>query len=105
MPVLIIPEKCEMDLFERDDYYEPQIAKCRELKSRAARAAVGATPSDQDPTFHYRRKIANFCETACRLFNDIENLPDNAELTEVRTLLDTTGRKLRAAVMAATEPT
>lgn len=64
---------------------------------------VSLAQADQDPTFEYRRKIANFCETACRLFNDIDNLPDNAELPQVRALLDTTGKKLRAAVMAATE--
>lgn len=63
-----------------------------------------AAPQDQDPTFEYRRKIANFCETACRLFNDIDNLPADADLATTRALLDTAGKKLRAAVMAATEP-
>ena len=74
-------------------------------KRRAAveRIGVVAPLADQDPTFPYRRKIANFCETACRLFNDIDNLLADASPEVTRALLDTTGKKLRAAVMAATE--
>lgn len=67
-------------------------------------AGLVRVADDQDPTFQYRRKIANFCEMSCRLFNDIENLPADADVAKTRALLDVTGKKLRAAVMAATEP-
>lgn len=76
------------------------------INGRAAamqREGIVSFAVEQDPTFQYRRKIANFCETACRLFNDIDNLPKDADLAKTRALLDVTGKKLRAAVMAATE--
>lgn len=53
-----------------------------------------AAPAVDDPTFAYRRKLANMCETVMLRVVELEESADR---------MKEAAKKLRAAVMAATE--
>lgn len=53
--------------------------------------------------FRARGKIASFCDGASKLIHRIDELPKDADPEKVRAILNDTGKKLRVAVMLATE--
>lgn len=54
--------------------------------------------------FKARGKIASFCEGASRIIHTIDELRKDASAETCQKVLRDTGKKLRAAVMLATDP-